>query len=130
MVETIEAGSAILAYVIRSGLPDATTFYTPSQAPLQVGHVVHPAGHRIARHEHKPVRRELDATAEILLVQKGECDVTFYDDSRHEIARRSLARGDIVILLRGGHGFEMKGDTVLLEVKQGPYAGVSEKEFF
>ena len=30
----------------------------------------------------------------------------------------------------GGHGFCMLEDTVLLEIKQGPYTGLEEKEHF
>jgi len=32
-------------------------------------------------------------------------------------------------LVGGGHGFRMQEDTVLLEIKQGPYLGLGEKEF-
>jgi hypothetical protein len=35
-----------------------------------------------------------------------------------------------MIMVGGGHGFRMTEDTVLLEVKQGPYPGVQEKERF
>jgi hypothetical protein len=38
--------------------------------------------------------------------------------------------GDVVVLLDGGHGFRMLEDTVLLEIKQGPYSGLGEKEQF
>jgi hypothetical protein len=33
-------------------------------------------------------------------------------------------------MVGGGHGFHMLEDTVLLEVKQGPYTGIDEKEHF
>jgi hypothetical protein len=32
--------------------------------------------------------------------------------------------------MTGGHGFRMLEDTVLLEVKQGPYGGQAEKSRF
>jgi hypothetical protein len=41
-----------------------------------------------------------------------------------------LRAGDIAIAVGGGHGFRMLEDTVLLEVKQGPYPGQTEKERF
>ena len=41
-----------------------------------------------------------------------------------------MEQGDIVILVAGGHGFEMLEDTVLMEIKQGPYTGLKEKERF
>ena len=46
------------------------------------------------------------------------------------IATRELATGDVMLMVGGGHGFRMLEDTVLLEVKQGPYTGVAEKERF
>jgi hypothetical protein len=33
-------------------------------------------------------------------------------------------------MVGGGHGFRIKEDTVLLEIKQGPYLGVDDKELF
>jgi hypothetical protein len=41
-----------------------------------------------------------------------------------------LAEGDVMVLVAGGHEFRMREDTVLLEIKQGPYPGVAEKERF
>jgi hypothetical protein len=46
------------------------------------------------------------------------------------VASRELAAGSIVLLLGGGHGFRMMEDTVLFEVKQGPYAGDKDKARF
>jgi hypothetical protein len=33
-------------------------------------------------------------------------------------------------MVGGGHGFRMLENTVLLEVKQGPYTGIDEKRLF
>ena len=38
--------------------------------------------------------------------------------------------GDVVLLARGGHGFEMLEDCEMIEVKQGPYAGEKDKTRF
>jgi hypothetical protein len=53
-----------------------------------------------------------------------------YNDERGLVATRELCAGDIMLMVGGGHGFRMLEDTVLLEVKQGPYTGVDEKERF
>ena len=129
--DIISSGSAILCYIMRSGsLPAATEFVTPPDATLQVGYIVHPRGHEIARHMHRPQERLIIGTAEVLLVQRGRCEMDFYDNNRHLVATRELRAGDIVVLLDGGHGFRMLEDTVLLEIKQGPYPGLVEKENF
>jgi hypothetical protein len=53
-----------------------------------------------------------------------------YSDERELIASRELCEGDVILLVAGGHGFRMLQDTVLLEIKQGPYTGIEEKERF
>jgi len=35
-----------------------------------------------------------------------------------------------MLMVTGGHGFRMLENTVFLEVKQGPYTGLEEKERF
>jgi hypothetical protein len=35
-----------------------------------------------------------------------------------------------MVAVNGGHGFRVLEDTVLLEIKQGPYPGGAEKERF
>ena len=41
-----------------------------------------------------------------------------------------LREGDILLMVDGGHGFRMLEDTVFLEIKQGPYTGIEDKERF
>jgi quercetin dioxygenase-like cupin family protein len=120
-----------LCYIIRkSFLPDKTTFLTPEEFNLQVGYIVHEAGHEIPRHTHVPVKREIVGTAEVLLVRRGRCEIEVFNDERLRVDTRELSEGDIMIMVGGGHGFRMLEDTVLLEVKQGPYPGTKEKEQF
>jgi hypothetical protein len=131
IVDVVRSGDAILCYIVRSdSLPGATEFITPPESTVQVGRIVHPRGHEISRHEHRPQERLTRGTAEVLLVQRGHCEMDVYDGQRCLVATRELRVGDIVVLLDCGHGFRMLEDTVLLEVKQGPYAGPGEKEQF
>lgn len=120
-----------IAYVIRGELlPDKTTFITPSHLAQQVGFVAYPSGGVIARHRHRPIERKLTGTSEVLVVRKGRCEVDLFDDQGKKMATSELATGDVLVLVSGGHGFRMLEDTVLLEVKQGPYTGLDEKEHF
>jgi uncharacterized protein with PhoU and TrkA domain len=130
-VEQIARGSKVLAYIIRSEInPDKTTFLTPSDLKQQVGFIVYPAGGVIKRHVHRPLERHLIGTSEVLIVRRGRCEIDIYDDERKLVASRQLRPGDIMLMVGGGHGFRMLEDTVLLEVKQGPYTGIDEKEHF
>jgi hypothetical protein len=130
-VEWILLGDRPLAVIIsREFEPMATQFITPPQGVQQVGFVKYPQGGTIARHFHTPLERHLVGTPETLLVRSGKVEVSLYDDEQALVARRILEVGDVLVLLGGGHGFEMLEDTVLLEVKQGPYTGLVEKARF
>ena len=112
-------------------MPDETTFYTPYHFNLQVGKIVYPTGSEIPRHTHRSVIRQVVGTSEVLVVQKGRMIVDIYaDDDQSFLCSREVGSGDVVVLLSAGHGFRLLEDTVLLEVKQGPYVGVHEKELF
>ncbi len=120
-----------LAYIIRAEInPERTTFLTPPEFKQQVGFVVYPAGGEIQRHVHRPLERHLVGTSEVLVVRRGRCEIDIYNDARELVAMRELHQGDIMLMVNGGHGFRMIEDTVLLEVKQGPYTGLEEKERF
>lgn len=120
-----------LCYIIRAGLnPEKTTFLTPPEFNMQVGFVVYPRGSEIARHIHRPLERHTIGTAEVLIVKKGRCLLDIYSPGGELVATRELRVGDIMLMVSGGHGFRLLEDTVFLEVKQGPYAGLEEKERF
>ena len=130
-IERIVSEGQTLAYIIRAAMsPSSTTFVTPDEFKQQVGFVVYPAGGVVARHMHVPLERHLVGTSEVIVVRKGHCELDVYDDSRTLVATRDLRLGDVMIMVGGGHGFRMLEDTVLLEVKQGPYTGLVEKELF
>ena len=129
--EPIGDGETVFAYLVRAGRsPAATTFLTPDSLPLQLGFIVYPRGGEVARHYHQPVARALRTTTEVLIVQRGRCELDIYDAACRPVATRTLHEGDVVLLCAGGHGLRMTEDTVLLEVKQGPYTGVAEKVRF
>jgi hypothetical protein len=131
LVEAIAWQGQPLCYIVRRQLnPDQTTFLTPADLNLQVGYVVHPAGHEIQRHVHRQIERTVFGTCEVLVVRKGRCFIDVYSKERELVAMRELGEGDVMIMVAGGHGFRMLEDTVLLEVKQGPYPGIDEKERF
>jgi hypothetical protein len=131
VAESIEAQGRVLAFVIRADAePSKTTFVTSPDMNFQAGLIVHPAGYTIPRHRHPPNRREVVGTAEALLIRRGRCRVDFYDTKADPIATRELIAGDVLVLLAGGHGFKMLEDTVMMEIKQGPYIAVADKEPF
>ena len=129
--EMISAAGEILAVLVtRDAQFSETTFVSDPGAPLQLGFVVYGEGQTLPRHVHVPLNRSLGITCEYVAVRKGSCAIDIYDDQKHLVAQRELREGDAVLLLGGGHGFHMHEDTVLTEVKQGPYFGEGEKQLF
>ena len=130
-IEIISSSGVELCYVIRGEVaPENTTFITPSDYKQQVGFIAYPAGGEVQRHLHLPLERHLVGTSEVLLVRKGRCLLDVYDDDKNLVASREVEAGDLVLMVGGGHGFRMVEDTLLLEVKQGPYLECEEKERF
>ncbi|MEA2450936.1 MAG: hypothetical protein QOG63_2868 [Thermoleophilaceae bacterium] len=130
-IETIGRDGRTYCYVIRQrAAPDRTTFVTPDDAIQQVGFVVHPQGAEVRRHYHLPLERSIVGTPEVLIVREGRCRLDVYDDEFELVGSLELEEGDIMVMVGGGHGFEMLEDTVLVEVKQGPYMGAGEKKYF
>ena len=64
------------------------------------------------------------------VMQDGQVDVKIYDQANQLTSAFRLKTGDVLVLQRGGHSFEFTKDTRIIEVKQGPYMGLDEKEFF
>jgi hypothetical protein len=130
-LEAIIEEGRTLAYLMRAGaVPRETTFVTPPEERFQVGFIVHEGGTSIARHVHRPLQRHLIGTSEVLVVQSGRCEVDFFGERRELVATREMFAGDVMIMIAGGHGFRLLEDTVFLEIKQGPYTGLDEKERF
>src|SRR5213594_1158516 len=131
LIENITWQGVPLAYIIRGKLnPTQTTFLTPPEFKQQVGFIVYPANGEIQRHIHRPLERHLVGTSEVLIVHRGRYEIDIYNDERELVATRELGRGDIMLMVGSGHGFRMLKDTVFLEVKQGPYTDLDEKERF
>jgi len=131
IVEHVLHDGKPLAYIIKHDLiPNETTFLTPPEFKQQVGFVVYPAGGEIQRHLHRPLERHLIGTSEVLVIKSGRCLIDIYNDERDLVATRELGVGDVMLMVGGGHGFRMLEDTVFLEIKQGPYTGIDEKERF
>lgn len=130
-LETVRHEGKTLCLIVRSApRPDKTTFFTANECNLQVGKIVYPAGGTIPRHDHRPVERCVTGTSEVLIVEKGRMIADIYTDARELLSSHEVGVGDILVLLAGGHGFRLLEDSVLVEVKQGPYSAQQDKERF
>jgi len=131
MFEEIKTKNDILAIIVRSNFSHpGIKFFTPDDFSQQLAFMSHPAGKIIDPHVHNPVKREVHFTKEVLFIRKGKLRVDFYDDDRNYIESRNIGAGDVILLSSGGHGFEVIEDIEMFEVKQGPFAGDSDKTRF
>lgn len=131
MIETIKNCDVVLAIIIRSEYrEEGIHFLTPGEYSQQLAYMNHPAGKKIAAHVHNEVHRSIHITQEVLVIKKGRLRVDFYDEKQKYLESRILAAGDIILLVSGGHGFEVLEEVEMVEIKQGPYAGDNDKVRF
>ena len=129
-LEYIRSGDRPLAIILRAEYePESIEFLTSDDQSLQLGVMRRPRGHVIAPHIHKPATRTVQYTYEALFIARGRVEVTFFSEVREVVAVRELHQGDCVMLMTGGHGFRVLEDCKMIEVKQGPYAGIDFDKF-
>ena len=128
MIERIEFEGTEFAIILRSGFREpGIHFFTPPHFSQQLGCMRHPAGHLIEPHVHNPVSRAVHFTQEALFLRRGRLRVDFYSEAGAYLESRELEAGDVILLIRGGHGFEVLEEIEMVEVKQGPYVGEADK---
>ncbi len=131
MIDEIVHDNKLLALILRAGFrAEGIRFFTPDSFSQQLGYMNRPQGYVIPPHVHNPVTRSVQYTKEVLFIRSGKVRVDFYDEGQQYLESRVLAAGDVILLAYGGHGFEMLEPTEMVEVKQGPYAGDSDKTRF
>lgn len=127
----IERDGEIYAIVLRKEYAKpGPSFFTPGEFSQQLGMLVHPKGKEVKRHRHKLVKREIFRTQEVLLLLEGKVRVNICTDEGEKIRAFILRPGDAILLARGGHSVKVLENSKMIEVKQGPYAGSDDKEFF
>ncbi len=131
MIENITHNEKLLSVIIRANYEkDGIDFFTPSDFSQQLGYMKRPKNYVIPPHVHNEIKREVFFTKEVLFIKSGKVRVDFYDDEQNYLKSKILYKGDVILLAFGGHGFEMLETSEMIEVKQGPYAGESDKTRF
>ncbi len=131
MIESINHNGHKLAIILRAEYrEEGIRFFTPDDFSQQLGYMNRPKGYVIPPHVHNSVARQVHFTKEVLFIKSGKVRVDFYDDNQNYLESRVLNQGDVVLLAFGGHGFEILEACEMIEVKQGPYAGDSDKTRF
>jgi mannose-6-phosphate isomerase-like protein (cupin superfamily) len=130
-LELVKKKHKLLAIIIRNEyLSEGVDFITPTEFSQQIAYMHHPTGKVIDAHIHNLVHRDVILTQEVLFIKKGKLRVDFYDDYEDYLESRMLNAGDVILLVSGGHGFNVVEEVEMIEVKQGPYSGDADKKRF
>lgn len=128
MIETITFEDMIVAIIIRADFKkNGIEFFTPEHFSQQLGYMNRAKGYIVEPHIHERVERKVTLTQEVLYIKSGKIKVGLFDNNHVLIGNRTLLTGDIILLSTGGHSVEWLEDSEIIEIKQGPYAGYSDK---
>ncbi|MBW4593911.1 MAG: hypothetical protein KME46_13590 [Brasilonema angustatum HA4187-MV1] len=131
MIEQIIYQDQLLAVIISHKFDKpGIHFFTPNELSQQLAYMRHPKGKVIQPHVHNAVPREVLYTQEVLFIKRGKLRVDFYNDQQKYLESRMLEGSDVILLVTGGHGFEVLEEIEMIEVKQGPYLGEQDKTRF
>lgn len=124
MKEIIYDGKVIAKYISNNEESDDLNFYSNDVDFLQVGTWKYNKGKILQKHIHNSVERIVNRTHEVLYVKNGMIKASIYSFSETLVEEVVLKKGDALILLDCGHGYEILEDnTKVLEIKNGPYLG-------
>ena len=131
MIKKIYDGDNLLAIIISNKFNEpGIHFFTPDDFSQQLAYMRHSKGKIIIPHVHNPVPRQIEYTQEILFIKSGKIRVDFYDMKQKYLESHVLAQHDVILLIKGGHGFEVLEEIEMFEIKQGPYVGENDKTRF
>ena len=125
-IEIIEHAGETYALIVRNNAAsgDKYNFLTDQRGPLQLGMNFYQRGESIKAHYHLPRHIESHMVQEFVLIGMGRASLTLYSvEGQRPFSTVQLETGDMVLLITGGHSFEIQDDTKIIEVKQGPYDG-------
>jgi mannose-6-phosphate isomerase-like protein (cupin superfamily) len=131
MIKQITYHGESIAIIISSWFHQpGVNFITPHEFSQQLAYISRSAGETIQPHTHNTITRTVHRTQEILFIRKGKLRVDFYNNQQEYLESSIVESGDVVLLVDGGHGFEIIEDIEMIEVKQGPYVGDQERTRF
>ena len=131
MIEQIKNRKQLLSIIIRANYKSkGIKFFTPKETSQQLGYMHRPKGYKITPHRHNNFKRLIKTTDETLIIKSGKVRIDFYDEKKKYLKSKILKKGDVILLINGGHGFEMLEKTEMIEIKQGPYSNDKDKTRF
>lgn len=128
-IKEIQQDGVVLARHIPSELAweEGLNFFSNDGEYVQVGTWGYDTGRQLLPHVHNTFPREVLWTQEVLYVKHGSLRAGIFNREEKKIAEVIAKAGDILILLNGGHGYQiLEEQTKVLEIKNGPYLGAQK----
>lgn len=132
MIKKILYKKKILAIIVKKNFSKkkGISFITPHHYSLQLGFMNHPKDYKIKPHLHFSKKLKRINTTEVLYLIEGKLRINFYNNKKKYLLSEIVNKGDTVMLINGGHGFQVLKKVILIEVKQGPYNISLDKKKF
>jgi hypothetical protein len=127
-MEQITYKGEVIAVIVRAKHHvDNVEFLSQEDDPLQVGLLRRHAKQSAAAHRRSYKPQTVSVMQQVIYVIQGELRLTLYDEKTElAILELNMSDGDIALLKKHAHGVDFLAETLILEVKQGPYPGVKD----
>lgn len=127
-LESVRTDEELIATIIRHSFhPTQSAFLTRRESSFQLGVLTYGRARGTPAHTHPEVRRIIVKPQEFVMVMRGKIRVNFFDSAQRFVGSRILSKDDCVLFRSGGRGWKAIEPSVLIEVKQGPFLGESDK---
>jgi len=127
----VDSELLLLAINRKEDIDHNRTDLCPEDQLLQISTKILSSGTTFQPHKHNELLRTTDTTNEAWIILKGSIKAKFWDINDEVIYSTILKEGDCAVVFSAGHGFEvLEDDTILYEVKNGPYYGQLKDKTF
>ena len=104
-------------------IKEGLDFITSDNSFIQVGTWDYQEGKILDAHYHNTFERKSFITQEVVLVVQGSIVCNLYTIEGEFITSEEINQGQLIIQYQGIHEYEIKKDSKVLEIKNGPYFG-------
>jgi hypothetical protein len=124
MINEIKKDKIVYARLITDLFENAgLNFYSNNDEYIQVG-TWNYNQKILAAHNHNLFDRSINRTQEVIIPISGRIMAKIFNEEDKYLSSFEVLPGQILILLNGGHEFEiLESGTKVIEIKNGPYAG-------
>ena len=111
MIEVKDKDVVLARYIPAStAWEEGLSFFSDDDDYIQVGTWGYDSPKELLAHTHNEVHRDVAWTQEVIFIKKGSIKAEIYDLSNKKIKDIICNVGDIIVLLRGAHGYHILED--------------------